>query len=144
MLKQRVFEDLKTAMREKDVLTKGVLSIIKSNMDLFELENKKEATEEELQTVVKRELKQTEQALAGAEEAQRPDLIEKEMKKIALIKSYLPTQLSYEEIISALKTEITPSMNMGEAMKIARPLLGASADGGLISRAVKEIIQGGK
>lgn len=141
MLKEQIFTDLKDAMRNKDTLSKGVLSILKSNMDLFELENKKQATEEELLTIIKRELKQTEQALAGANDANRPDLIEKEEAKIALIKNYLPKQLSFDEIIAALQNEINSSMNMGEAMKIARPLLGASADGALISKAVKQLIE---
>lgn len=140
MLKEQIFSDLKTAMKNKDTLSKGVLSILKSNMDLFELENKKQASEDELITIVKRELKQTEQALAGAKDAGRQDLIEKEEQKIELIKNYLPKQLSYEEILERLRTEITSSMNMGEAMKIARPLLGASADGALISKAVKQLI----
>lgn len=143
MLKEQIFEDLKVAMRNKDTLSKGVLSILKSNMDLVDIEMKRPATKDELLAVVKRELKQTEQALAGAEEAKRPDLIEKEQQKIELIKRYLPKQLSYEEIVAALTPKISSEMNMGEAMKIARPLLGASADGALISRAVKQLIQGG-
>lgn len=141
MLKEQIFADLKTAMKAKDTLAKGVLSILKSNMDLFELEHKKQATEDELITIVKKELKQTEQALDGAKTANRPDLIEKEQLKINLIKNYLPEQLSYEEIVETLSTKITKDMNMGEAMKIARPLLSSSADGALISKAVKQLIQ---
>lgn len=143
MIQQQIFEDLKTAMREKDTLTKGVLTILKSNMDLLAIELKRKPTEDEIMAVVKKELKQTEQALAGAEDAKRQDLIDKERRKIELIKSYLPKQLTYDEILQSLSTEINTSMNMGEAMKIARPLLGASADGALISRAVKVLLQGG-
>lgn len=143
MLREQIFEDLKTAMRTKDTLSKGVLSILKSNIDLLDLELQRPSTEDEKLAVVKRELKQTEQALAGAYEANRPDLIEKEQQKIELIKRYLPRQLAYEEIVEALTTEITTGMPMGEAMKIARSLLATRADGALISRAVKELIQGG-
>lgn len=143
MLQEQIFEDIKTAMREKDTLAKGVLTIIKSNIDLLGIDLKRPPTEDEMLGVIKKELKQTEQALAGARDAKRDDLIDKEQRKIQLIKSYLPQQLTYEEIIQALSVEINTSMNMGEAMKIARPLLGASADGALISRAVKELLQGG-
>ncbi|MBQ0141055.1 MAG: GatB/YqeY domain-containing protein [Kurthia sp.] len=143
MLKEQIFEDLKTAMRAKDSLSKGVLSILKSNMDLLDIELKRPSTEDEKLAVVKRELKQTEQALAGAKDAKREDLIEKEQQKIDLIKHYLPRQLNYEEIIETLSSKITTEMNIGEAMKIARPILASSADGALISKAVKELIQGG-
>ncbi len=90
MLKTVVFEQLKTAMREKDVLAKGVLTLVKAALDSAEKEKGAALSTEEEVAIVNREIKQTNQALEGAQEAKREDLIEKEKAKLVLLKSFLP------------------------------------------------------
>ncbi|WP_445477828.1 GatB/YqeY domain-containing protein [Lysinibacillus irui] len=141
MLKTEVFEQLKTAMREKDTLAKGVLSLLKSALDSAEKEKGEVLTAEEEMAIINREVKQTNQALEGAQTAGRADLIEKEEAKLTLLKSFLPKQLSEEEIAEKLVAAgIGKGMNMGEAMKIAKPLLTGQAEGAVISKVVKSII----
>ncbi|WP_342559456.1 GatB/YqeY domain-containing protein [Metasolibacillus sp. FSL K6-0083] len=141
MLKTIVFEQLKVAMREKDVVAKGVLTLVKSALDLAEKEKGNELTQEEEIAIVNREIKQTNQALEGAESAGREDLIEKEQTKLEILKRFLPKQLTEEEIIAELTAAgIVKGMNMGEAMKIAKPLLAGKADGALMSKVVKSLI----
>lgn len=141
MLKTTVFEQLKNAMREKDTLSKGVLTLLKSALDLAEKEKGTALSTEEETAIVNREIKQTNQALEGAQKAQRDDLIKQEEAKLVLLKSFLPKQLSEDEII-ALLTEagVTKGMNMGDAMKIAKPLLAGKTDGGTMSKVVKSLI----
>ncbi len=141
LLKTEVFEQLKTAMREKDTLAKGVLSLLKSALDSAEKEKGEVLTAEEEMAIINREVKQTNQALEGAQTAGRADLIEKEEAKLTLLKSFLPKQLSEEEIAEKLLAAgIGKGMNMGEAMKIAKPLLTGQAEGAVISKVVKSII----
>lgn len=141
MLKDQVFAQLKVAMKEKDVLSKGVLQLVKAALDAAEKEKGATLTEAEEIAVINREVKQTNQALEGAESAGRADLIEKEQAKLTLLKSFLPKQLSEEEIAAALTAAgVTTGMNMGEAMKIATPLLTGKADGAVISKVVKSLI----
>ena len=141
MLKTIVFEQLKNAMREKDVLAKGVLTLVKAALDSAEKEKGAALSTEEEVAIVNREIKQTNQALEGAQEAKREDLIEKEKAKLVLLKSFLPTQLSEDEIVTILtEAGITKGMNMGEAMKIAKPLLAGKTDGGTMSKVVKNLI----
>lgn len=141
LLKTEVFEQLKTAMREKDTLAKGVLSLLKSALDSAEKEKGETLTPEEEMTIINREVKQTNQALEGAQTAGRADLIEKEEAKLTLLKSFLPKQLSEEEIAEKLGAAgVEKGMNMGEAMKIAKPLLTGQAEGAVISKVVKSII----
>ena len=141
MLKDQVFAQLKVAMKEKDVLSKGVLQLVKAALDAAEKEKGAALTEAEEIAVINREVKQTNQALEGAESAGRADLIEKEQAKLTLLKGFLPKQLSEEEIAEALKAAgVTTGMNMGEAMKIAKPLLTGKADGAVISKVVKSLI----
>lgn len=141
LLKTEVFEQLKTAMREKDTLAKGVLSLLKSALDSAEKEKGETLTPEEEMAIINREVKQTNQALEGAQTAGRADLIEKEEAKLTLLKSFLPKQLSEEEIAEKLGAAgVEKGMNMGEAMKIAKPLLTGQAEGAVISKVVKSII----
>lgn len=141
MLKKTVFEQLKQAMKEKDVVAKGVLTLLKSALDQAEKEKGSELSIEEEVAVIHRELKQTQQALEGAKQASREDLIEKENRKLEILQSFLPKQLSEEEIVKILvDAGITKGMNMGEAMKIAKPLLAGKADGATIAKMVKSLI----
>ena len=141
MLKDQVFAQLKVAMKEKDVLSKGVLQLVKAALDAAEKEKGAALTEAEEIAVINREVKQTNQALEGAQSAGRADLIEKEQAKLALLKGFLPKQLSEEEIAEELKAAgVTAGMNMGDAMKIAKPLLTGKADGAVISKVVKSLI----
>ena len=141
MLKTEVFAQLKVAMKEKDTVAKGVLTLLKSALDTAEKEKGSELTQDEEYAIVNREIKQTNQALEGAESAGRADLIEKEQAKLTLLKGFLPKQLSEEEIAEALKAAgITAGMNMGDAMKIAKPLLTGKAEGAVISKVVKSLI----
>jgi uncharacterized protein len=141
MLKTTVFEQLKNAMREKNVLAKGVLTLLKSALDSAEKEKGAALSTEEEAAVVNREIKQTNQALEGAQKAQREDLIEQEEAKLVLLKSFLPKQLSEDEITTMLtEAGITKGMNMGDAMKIAKPLLAGKTDGATMSKVVKNLI----
>lgn len=141
MLKELVFDQLKQAMKNKDVLAKGVLTLVKAALDSAEKEKGAALSTEEEIAVINREIKQTNQSLEGAQKAERQDLIEKEEAKIALLKTFLPKQFTEEEIIEALQQAgIAAGMNMGDAMKIAKPLLTGKADGAAISKAVKALI----
>ncbi|MGE7841160.1 GatB/YqeY domain-containing protein [Lysinibacillus sp. NPDC093712] len=141
MLKTEVFEQLKKAMKEKDVLAKGVLTLVKSALDSAEKEKGEALTQAEEIAIINREVKQTNQALEGAQNADRADLIEKEEAKLVLLKSFLPKQLTEEEIAEKLAAAgVSKGMNMGDAMKIAKPLLNGQAEGAVISKVVKSLI----
>ncbi len=141
MLKTIVFDQIKRAMKEKDVLAKGVLTILKSALDSAEKEKGSALSPEEEIAIVNREVKQTNQALDGAKAANREDLIEKENAKLKLLASFLPTQLSEEEIVTLLtEAGVVKGMNMGDAMKIAKPILTGKTDGSTMSKVVKSII----
>lgn len=141
MLKTEVFEQLKQAMKDKDTLAKGVLTLLKSALDSAEKEKGAELTQDEEFAIVNREIKQTNQSLDGAKQANRDDLIEKEQAKLTILSHFLPKQLSVEEIVPILaEAGVVKGMNMGDAMKIAKPLLSGKADGAMISKVVKSII----
>lgn len=141
MLKDLVFEQLKQAMKDKDSVSKGVLQVLKSALDQAEKEKGAALTKQEEIEIVNRELKQSNQALDGAKAANRKDLIANEEAKIKLLKSFLPEQLSENAIVEKLmEAGIDGKVSMGEAMKIAKSLLNGQADGGTLSKVVKQLI----
>lgn len=141
MIKDDVFTQLKQAMREKDTLKKGVLTLVKAAIDLQAKEQGAPVSEQDELAIIQREVKQTEQALDGAEQAKREDLIAAEKRKLEILHAFLPKQLSEAEIISVLtEAGITKGMNMGDAMKIAKPALASKADGKTMAKVVKSLI----
>lgn len=141
MLKTEVFEQLKKAMKEKDVLAKGVLTLVKAALDAAEKEKGETLSHDEELAIINREVKQTNQALDGAQTAGRADLMEKEEAKLVLLRSFLPKQLTEVEIAEQLTAAgIVNGMSMGDAMKIAKPLLNGQAEGAVISKVVKSLI----
>ena len=141
MLKEKLKAEFKSAMRNKEVLKKGILTMIISNITTAEKEKGTELTEIEVLAIVQRELKQTKQALVEAEKAERLDNIEYGKEKIAIIESYLPQMMTADEIRALLvENGIGSGTNMGEAMKVIKPLVAGKADNALVSKTVKEVI----
>ena len=141
MLKETLKTEFKSAMKNKEVLKKGILTMIISNISTAEKEKGTELTEIEVLAIVQRELKQTKQALAEAEKAERLDNIEYGKEKIVIIESYLPQMMTADEIRALLvENGIGSGTNMGEAMKVIKPLVAGKADNALVSKTVKEVI----
>ena len=95
-------KDNMQAMKDHDTLKKGVYSLLISAIALAEKESGKALSKEEELTYVQRELKQTKDSLSQTP-ADRTEIIEETKKKIALIESYLPKQMSEEEIKTAIE-----------------------------------------
>lgn len=141
MLKEKLKSEFKSAMRNKEVLKKGILTMIISNITTAEKNKGTEMTEIEVLAIVQRELKQTKQALEEAEKAERQDNIDYGKEKIAIIESYLPQMMTADEIRALLvENGIGSGTNMGEAMKVIKPLVAGKADNALVSKTVKEVI----
>lgn len=144
MIKDTIFEDLKTAMKMKDTLKKGVLQIVKANLDMAEKEKFGELTEQESIAVIQKEMKQIKQSIDGAVKACRQDIISQEKTKLTILEAYIPKQLSFDDIVPVLcQKGVHNGMSMGDAMKIAKEHLTGKTDNGTIAKAVKHIITGG-
>lgn len=143
MLKQRVQADLVRAMKNKDTLAKGVLQIVKAGFNNAEKVAGKELDGTQLLPVIQKEIKQTQQALEGAQKASREDLIAQEEAKLTLLKSYLPEQLDEIQITLRLQNAgVASGMNMGDAMKLAKQAIKAGeAEARTVSTIVKELIK---
>lgn len=140
--------DFKTALKDKDRLRKGVITIVLSNIKSAEKEKQLkekntsvELNDDEVLSIISTELKQTKDSLTEYKKADRHDLVLQEQEKVAILESYLPKQLTEEEItMLAVELGIEKGSNLGKSIGLLRQKLGSSAEGKLITQVVKNII----
>ncbi|MFZ2193459.1 MAG: GatB/YqeY domain-containing protein [Candidatus Moraniibacteriota bacterium] len=146
MLKQQILDDLKAAMKAGDTGKRDVLRMLDSMIKNVEIEKKKREvglSEEEVQDVITRAVKQRKDAAAQFESGGRADLAEKEQEEIKILANYLPAQLdenvvrnSVKEVISQLG--VTDISAIGKVMGTAMAKLKGQVDGDLVRKIVEE------
>ncbi|MGZ3479581.1 MAG: GatB/YqeY domain-containing protein [Myxococcaceae bacterium] len=142
-LKERIDADLKDAMRSKDELGTSVLRMLKSAVKYKEVEPGGHALEDGgvlavIQTLIKQRRDSVEQFRAGG----RPELADKEEREIAKLQSYLPAQMSADELRAEVRSAIAQlgakgPKDMGAVMKALMPKVQGRAEGKAVSEAVK-------
>ncbi|AXI00802.1 glutamyl-tRNA amidotransferase [Sporosarcina sp. PTS2304] len=141
-LKSRLMADIKTAMKEKDTMKKGVINLLRAGLQNEELELKRELTPEEEIKIVQRELKQTKQSLEEGQKADREDIVEAEKAKIAIVESYLPKQMNVDEVKELIASlGVSKDTPMGQAIGAVMKEVAGRAEGKTVSQAVKEYLQ---
>ena len=146
-LKERIDADLKDAMRAKDELGTSVLRMLKSAVKYKEVEPGAHALEDAgvlavIQTLIKQRRDSVEQFRAG----NRADLADKEEKEIARLQTYLPAQMSADDLRAEVRAAIAQAgakgpKDMGAVMKLVLPKVAGRADGKAVSEAVKTELQ---
>lgn len=140
-MKDLIMKDLIEAMKMKDTLKKGVLQLVKAGLENAEKVKRSPLDQKEEIQIVQREIKQTKDYLAEAEKLGRADSVKDAKAKIEILYGYLPNQMTEDEVRAALiESGVTSGMSMGEAMKIAMPVLSGKAENALISKSVKQLI----
>ena len=145
MLKEKLMSDLKEAMKEKQILRKNVVQMIRAAILQVEKDKQIELDDNQVIEIIAKESKKRKDSLSDYEKSGREDLIEQVKQEIEIIAQYLPKQISREEIISIVKeviqeTGATSIKDMGKVMKAAKEKMGAAADGKTINEAVKELL----
>lgn len=134
------------AMKDHDTVKKGVLSLVISSIALAEKEGGKVLTKDEELTYVQRELKQTREALAETP-ASRQDLIDETNRKIAILESYLPKQMSEDEIRAAIEKIMAENnlepvkKSQGVIMKSMMAQYKGKIDGKMVSKILGKILK---
>ena len=146
---KKINEDLVTSMKSRaDELIISTLRMMKSSIKNAEIakRGKGELTEEDILGVLSTMVKQRKESVEQYQKANRNDLAEKENKEIEIIQKYLPEQLSSEEVDEIIRSTIQEAgiagtKDMGRLMKELMPKVKGKADGKLVSRRVKEILE---
>lgn len=146
MLKEKLLEDLKKSMKEKNIIRKNVVQMIRAAILQKEKDGGVELKDEEIMQIIAKEAKTRKDALPDYEKSGREDAISEVREEIAIIEEYLPKQLTKEEIIPIVKEIIkeqnaTSIKDMGKVMQVAKAKIGVGADGKVISECVKELLK---
>lgn len=143
MLEEKILNDYKAAMKNKDTLKSSVLSFLRAELINAAIAKKKNSLDDnDAVAVIKKQIKQHQDSIDQFKKGNRNDLAEKEAKELEILQSYLPAQLPeaelhriIEEIISA--TGAQGPKDMGKVMKEAMGRVGQNADSKLLSDLVK-------
>ena len=144
-LKQRLQDDLKRAMREKDETRKLTLRMALAAVKYSEVERGKELTDADIQAILQKEVKQRRETLEQLEQVERPELAAAEQAELAILIEYLPKQFGREEIEDLARKVITElgaegPAQMGQVMGTLMPQVKGQADGKLVSQVVRELL----
>ena len=145
MLKEKLMEDLKSAMKEKDEIKKNTVQMVRAGILQIEKDKGIEVEDNQIIDIIAKEVKKRKDAAIDFEKGGREDLVEKNNKEIEILSAYLPKQLSREEIEAIVKEVIkevnaTTIKDMGKVMKSAKEKIGAAADGKTINEVVKSLL----
>jgi uncharacterized protein YqeY len=141
-LKERITEDMKTAMRAKDSERLATIRMIQAAIKQIEVDERVTLDDTRVLAVVEKMIKTRKEAIAQFQAGNRPDLVEKENKEVTQLQAYLPAQLSEAEldgIIAAAVTEsgATSIKDMGKVMAIVKAKAQGRADMGAVSGKIK-------
>ena len=141
-LKERITDDMKTAMRAKDSERLGTIRLLQSAMKQKEVDERIELDDAAIVAIVDKMIKQRKDSIAAFEQAARQDLVDKEKTELAVLSAYLPERLSAQELtdaVQAIVAELGASGpgDMGRVMGAVKTRLAGKADMGAVSAAVK-------
>ena len=145
MLKEKLMNDLKEAMKNKNEIRKNTIQMVRAAILQIEKDKGISVEDKKIIEIIAKEVKGKKDALVDFEKAGREDLINQTKEKINILQEYLPKQLSKEEVLEEVKKVIeevgaTSIKDMGIVMKTAKEKIGAAADGRSINEAVKELL----
>ena len=151
-LKEQITEDMKTAMRAKDVERLGTIRLLLAAIKQKEVDERISLDDAGVVGVIDKLIKQRKDSVAAYEQAARQDLAEKEAAEIRVLQVYLPQRLSADEVAAAVKAivaEVAAELgrqaapgDMGKVMGAVKARLAGKADMGQVSAAVKAALAG--
>lgn len=146
-IRERLAEDMKAAMRARDTLRVGTIRMIRAEILVKDKETGEQASEPEIVRILQSMVKKREDAAAQYRQGHREELAEKEIAERHIVESYLPAQLTDEELSEAVRTVISEmgavSMkDMGRVMGRLNQELAGQAAPARVSQKVKELLQG--
>ncbi len=145
MLKEKLMEDLKNCMKEKNVLRKTVIQMIRAAILQVEKDKQIELDDNQILEIIAKESKKRKDSLGDFEKSGREDLINQVKEEISIISEYLPKELSREEVEELVKqvieeTGASSMKDMGTVMKGAKEKIGPRVDGRTINEIVKTLL----
>lgn len=141
-LKAQITEDMKTAMRAKETARLGTIRLLLAAMKQREVDERIELTDADIIGVIEKMLKQRRDSIAAYESANRTDLADVEKAEVVVLQTYMPQQLTEDEVKAILDKVVADTgaagmQDMGKVMAAIKPLVAGKADMGKISGLIK-------
>ena len=141
-LQDTLLEDMKSAMRQHDETTLSVIRMLRSAIKNAEIDRHGPLDDAGVISVIEKDVKRHRDSIEAFRKGNRPDLVAKEEAELQVLLSYLPQQMSREEVIAAARAAIAEvgaksPTEMGKVMSVLAPRLKGKADGRLISQVVQ-------
>jgi uncharacterized protein YqeY len=148
-LEEVIFNDMKKALKGNEKLKLSTLRLIRAAIKNAEISKKDKLTGNEIVGIVASNLKKLEESLDIFTKGQRPELADKTKKEIEIVKKYLPEQLPEEEVKKIVKATIIKFgfkglQDIGPAMKEIIPQLKGKADGKIVNKMVRDLLDNAK
>lgn len=142
-MKERILNDLKEAMKQKDKELLSVIRMVKGAIQMDEIAKKRELNDDEVIAIISKQIKTRKESIAEFEKAGRDDLKNQTQSEIDILMRYMPEQMSEEEVLrvidQAFETVQPTSMkDMGKLMGVITPQVRGKADMGFVNKALKE------
>ena len=145
-LLDRLSSELKESLKARNQLKVEVIRLLKSSIKNKEIEKMSPLTDEEILGVIISAVKQRRDSIEQFQKGGREDLVQKETSELEILQTFLPQQLSDEEVVNEIKAILTETgasspKDMGKVMKVLIPRIKGRADGTKVSSLVKEIME---
>ncbi len=146
-LKERLAADLKDAMRQRDERRRDTLRMALAALHNAEIEARGELDEDATLAVLSKEAKTRRESIEEFRKGSRQDLVDKEMEELEVISTYLPQQLSRDDIVTAARQVIEEAgasgmKDLGRVMPVLMERLRGRADGRTVNEVVRELLAG--
>lgn len=143
MLEEKIFSDYQKALKEKDNLKVSVLRFLRAQMMNLKIEKKRNLEDSEVISLIRKQIKNSQEAIEEYKKANRQDLVEKETKELEILNAYLPPALSEDEAIRIIEEVISQESavglkDMGKVMKVVLEKISGRMDSKRVSELVKE------
>ena len=141
-LKAQISEDMKNAMRAKDSARLGAIRLLQAAIKQREVDERIELEDAAVITVIEKMLKQRRDSIAAYESANRTDLADVEKFEVSVLQTYMPKQLTDDEVNQIITQVITDTgasgaKDMGKVVSLVKPLVAGVADMGKVSGLIK-------
>ena len=141
-LKAQISEDMKTAMRAKDMQKLGVIRLLQAAIKQREVDERIELDDDAVIAAIEKMLKQRRDSIAAFEGANRMDLADQEKFEVTVLQAYLPAQLSEDEINAIIakvvaETGAAGAKDIGKVVGAVKPLVAGKADMAKVSGLIK-------
>ena len=145
-LKEKIDEDIKSAMKTREELKLSALRMLKAAIGNAEIAKKKTLVDEDIFSLLQTAVKQRKDSAEAFRAGNRPELAEKETAEIKILEVFLPAQLGEQEVRELVakavaETGAAGAKDIGKVMGKLMPLVKGKADGGLVNRLVREILK---